>query len=136
MKSISSVRLYCERIAVAILLLGPLISGCSDGMGPHPVDAVQARSTLEAVLQSWQDGATPESWKEKSPSVVVQDMDWRLGKKLTSFEILEPTQAVDANLHCRVKLTLEDPESGAVERTVKYVVGTDPVLTVFRSAEG
>ncbi len=136
MNLISSVRLCCKRFAAPIVLLGPLIVGCNSRMVAHPVDPVQARSKLQVVLQSWQDGATPESWKERSPPVVVQDMDWRLGKKLTSFEILEPTQAVDANLHCRVNLTLEDPESGSVERTVKYVVGTSPVLTVFRSAEG
>jgi hypothetical protein len=62
-------------------------------------------------------------------------MDWKTGRKLKSFEVIEPTESVDANLHCQVKLTLEDPEKGEVEQTVKYVVGTSPVLTVFRAVE-
>jgi hypothetical protein len=104
-------------------------------MESHPVDPNLARNTLDAVLKSWQEGATPESWQQKAPSVVVQDMDWKSGKKLKSFEVVEPTETVDANLHCQVKLVFEDPEQGEEEQTVKYVVGTSPVLTVFRFVE-
>jgi len=111
------------------------MAGCNQQMETQPVDTRQARSTLEAVLKSWQEGATPESWQQKTPSVVVQDMDWKTGKKLKSYEIVAPGDAIDSNLHCQVKLTLEDPEKGEVERTVTYLVGTSPVLTVFREVQ-
>ena len=136
MSSRDSVRSPGERFAAACVLCLPLLAGCgSNRMEAHPVDSNLARNTLDAVLKSWQEGATPESWQQKTPSVVVQDMDWKFGKKLKSFEVIEPTESVDANLHCQVKLTLEDPEKGEVEQTVKYVVGTSPVLTVFRAVE-
>jgi hypothetical protein len=135
MSSYSSVLSCGERFAAALVLCLPLLAGCSNKMEAHPVDPNLARNTLDAVLKSWQEGATPESWQQKTPSVVVQDMDWKTGKKLKSFEVIEPTESVDANLHCQVKLTLEDPEKGEVEQTVKYVVGTSPVLTVFRAVE-
>ena len=99
----------------------------------HRVDAAQARQTLENVLNCWKEGATPESCKEMNPSVVVQDMDWKAGLKLSSFEILGDGEAVDANLRCPVKLTLQDPKQGQIERKVTYLVGTSPVLTVFRA---
>jgi hypothetical protein len=56
------------------------------------------------VLASWREGETPESWKLKSPAVVIQDFDWQSGAKLNSFEIVDQGEPVDANLHCRVKL--------------------------------
>lgn len=110
------------------------IGGCG-GYSPeaHRVDPALARKTLEEVLASWQQGATPESWQEKTPQVVVQDMEWKSGTKLKSFEIVGDGKAIDANLNCRVKLTFADGDDGERERTVLYYVGTSPVLTVFRA---
>ena len=119
----------------AILLAAALVvsAGCGGGGPPaDPVDSEQARETLEAVLASWQAGESPADWRDRSPEVVVQDMDWLRGARLKRFELLGPGEAVDANLHCQVKLWLEDPGGGETERTVTYEVGTDPVLTVFR----
>jgi hypothetical protein len=134
MYSPHSVNSHGARLWLLAMIL-PLLAGCSNKMESHPVDPNLARNTLDAVLKSWQEGATPESWQQKAPSVVVQDMDWKSGKKLKSFEVVEPTETVDANLHCQVKLVFEDPEQGEEEQTVKYVVGTSPVLTVFRFVE-
>ena len=107
-------------------------SGCgSESPEAHRVDSHRARSTLESVLASWQQGETPESWKQKSPEVVVQDFDWQGGAKLQAFAILSE-QPIDANLHCQVKLTMENDKQKTIERTVTYLVGTSPVLTVFR----
>ena len=120
-------------IATAVLTLLLALPGC----GPRqetaaPVDPEKARSTLEAVLSDWKEGGSPEAWQERSPEVVVQDFDWAAGTKLKSFELLGPGESRDANLICKVKLVLEQSPRGDVERTVTYVVGTDPVLTVFR----
>lgn len=111
-----------------------LIGGCGGySAEANRVDPELARKTLEEVLTSWQEGATPESWQQKTPQVVVQDMEWKSGKTLKSFEILDGGQAIDANLNCQVKLTLTDGETGERQRTVTYYVGTSPVLTVFRA---
>jgi hypothetical protein len=107
--------------------------GCG-GYSPeaHRVDAGQARTLLENVLASWREGETPESWKLKSPAVVIQDFDWQSGAKLNSFEIVDQGEPVDANLHCRVKLNFTDSRKKDIERTVTYLIGTSPALTVFR----
>lgn len=111
------------------------LSGCGGYSAKmHRVESTLARGTLESVLKSWQDGAAPESWQEKKPKVVVQDMEWQAGTKLNTFEILGDGEAIDANLYCKVKLKLESPGKGKREQTVTYLVGTSPVLTVFRSA--
>jgi hypothetical protein len=121
--------------AMLAALVSTGVSGCGGySAAAHRVAADEARSTLDAVLKSWQEGETPDAWQQKTPAVVVQDMEWKSGVKLISFEMLE-SQAIDANLHCRVKLILDTPQRGQVERTVKYLVGTSPVLTVFRALE-
>jgi hypothetical protein len=86
------------------------------------------------VLQNWQQGGTPEQWRQHDPEVVVQDFDWSDGFKLKRFEMLGPGDPRDANLYCQVRLTLESPKQVELNRIVTYVVGTDPVLTVFRDA--
>ena len=53
------------------------------------------------------------------------------GKKLVDYEVIGEGKEVDANLIAQVKLTLEDKGS-QIEKTVTYVVGTAPKLTVFR----
>jgi hypothetical protein len=119
--------------AGAALLFVLAGTGCNFGPATaRPVDPEVARQTLEQVLSDWRDGGTPDAWQQRSPQVVVQDFDWAAGAALTSFEILGPGEARDANLFCRVRLVLNGPAKGGAQRTVTYVVGTDPVLTVFR----
>ena len=111
-------------------------SGCRGySSAKHRVESTTARSTLETVLKSWQEGASPESLQEKKPKIVVQDLDWKTGTKLLAFEILGEGDAIDANLYCKVKLKMESPGKGKSEKTVTYLIGTSPVLTVFRSVE-
>lgn len=116
-----------------LVIMTLCVSGCGYSAAEHRVTSTTARSTLESVLKSWQEGESSESWQQKTPKVVVQDMDWKAGAKLQSFEILGEGEAIDANLHCQVKLKFAQPRNGKKEQTVTYLVGTSPVLTVFRS---
>ena len=125
---------FIRSVTLGLLaLLMVCLSGCGGNPGEeHRVNAIDARAILEDVLASWQQGETPESWRKKTPEVVVQDLEWKRGAKLKGFEIQGQGEAVDANLHCHVKLMLVDGQQQESERTVKYLVGTSPVRTVFR----
>jgi len=110
----------------------PLLGlGCDSSHALHPVSPATARQTLETVLAGWKEGKPPDAWRKEKPEIVVQDIDWSMGKKLVGYEILGEGRAVDANLYCDVKLELAE-EAGAKSKTVTYLVGTSPVLTVFR----
>jgi hypothetical protein len=118
---------------LGLLAVVPMwIAGCSKAGSPHPVEPDLARKTLQDVLQSWQDGAKIESWREHDPEVVVQDIDWEAGRQLESFEILGEGTPLDSILYCEVKIVIADPEAGSSDKTVTYQVGTAPVVTVFR----
>lgn len=124
---------YVKRLSAATLLMFMLFAGCESAATAHRVNGDLARQILADVLQGWRDGGKPEDWKSKTPSVVVQDMEWMTGHKLIDFEILEEGELIDANLHCQVKLTIADANQATQVKTVTYLVGTSPVCTVFRS---
>lgn len=114
------------------LCLAALTGGCGSGHSPHPVQPELARSTLQEVLESWKNGDTIDAWQAGHPEVVVQDLDWMEGRKLEDFQILGEGEAVDANLLCQVRLTLDAADAEPEEQTVTYQVTTSPKRTVFR----
>ena len=117
----------------AVWFCGFNLAGCGSGVYQSaPVDEDVASDTLTQVLDSWKEGETPDSLQEQSPKITVQDFDWTSGMKLVSYEIVGEPKAVNANLIAKVKLNLEDKSGSASEKTVTYVVGTSPQLTVFR----
>jgi hypothetical protein len=66
--------------------------------------------------------------------MTVQDFEWESGAKLLDYEVLGDGQSRDANLSVKVKLMLASDQAKAkkVEKTVSYLVGTSPSITVFR----
>ncbi|QDV54908.1 hypothetical protein Mal33_08740 [Rosistilla oblonga] len=126
-----------RRLTWAVLLIGSVIAsiGCS-GYSPaeHRVDTNVAHDTLQRVLSQWQQGRSSEDCLAMQPPVIVQDMDWKSGTQLDAFEIVAPGEARDANYYCEVTLSLHSSDSPPRSKKVVYLVGTSPVLTVFRSA--
>ncbi len=69
--------------------------------------------------------------------MTVQDLDWAGGAKLIDYQILDDGKALDANLSVRVKLVFDGlgkTPGKSAEKTVWYLVGTSPSVTVFRDA--
>lgn len=129
-------KLSATRLAARLLLAWSclMLFGCgSYSATEHRVEAGTAKKVLEEVLASWKDGGSIDDWQKRKPQVVVQDMDWKSGAALQSFEINGEGEAIDANLHCQVKLKLLLPNKTKSEKTVTYLVGTSPVTTVFRA---
>jgi hypothetical protein len=112
---------------------GPILSGCSGG-GPRaaPVDPARAREALQAALESWKKGDKIESLKDGSPPIVAQDFDWMAGNLLVAYEVAGEGKDDDANLRIPVKLIMRTAQGKEVKKSVWYVVGTSPTLTVFR----
>jgi hypothetical protein len=113
-------------------LLCALAAGCSRQQRAAPVNVSLAQESLRKSLDSWKKGDDPGSLRHGSPSITVQDLDWKNGYKLTDYEIIGEGKYDDANLRCPVKLKLLEPNGKEVSREVTYMVGTDPSITVFR----
>lgn len=117
-----------------LLALGCVwLAGC--GYAVHqskPVDGDKARDILKDVLESWKGGDSIESLQSQDPPIIVQDFDWMGGAKLLEYTILPDDKEIDANLEANVKLKLKDKQGAESEKTVIYLVGTAPKMTVFR----
>lgn len=122
----------CPRRLVALLAAALLFAGCSGSNRAAPVDPARAQEALKTALDGWKKGDSPTSLQTGSPSITVQDLDWMAGAKLLAYRVEGEGRAVEANLYVPVELTLRTPKGKEVKKSVHYVVGTSPILTVFR----
>jgi hypothetical protein len=106
--------------------------GCTGASVAEPVEPAKARDALRATLDAWKSGSQADDLKSHPMAIVARDMDWQAGWKLLDYELQGEGKAVDANLLCRVTLELADPQGARKKEDVQYVVGTSPVVTVFR----
>ena len=100
-----------------------------------PSNPPRPREALKTALDHWKTGAEPGSLASSSTPMTVQDFDWAGGAKLIDYQMVNDGNAYDANLRVRVKLTLSNSgrdKGKAAEKTVWYLVGTSPSVTVFR----
>jgi hypothetical protein len=119
--------------ALVISVLAVALIGCGERRA-KPVDVELARATLIDVLNHWKQGGAIDDLRKASPEIVVQEAIWTGGKSLDEFTLADQGRTEDANWYCEVELTLSPRDGGPpVKKTVTYVVGTDPVLTVFHA---
>lgn len=122
--------------AAAVAAAALALAGCT--VGPPkaaPVEPEKARTALKTTLDAWKAGRAIDSLAGETPPIVAQDLDWMAGAKLTDYQVVDDGLAQDANLKIRVKLTVRDPQGKTAAKTVTYIVGTDPKVTVFRAME-
>jgi hypothetical protein len=120
-------------VACLAAMLAFTLSGCS-GAAAHAVDPSRARDALVVALDHWKTGEDPRALPSSTTPMTVQDFDWLGGAKLIDYQLLSEGQKRDANLSVKVKLTLASNQGKGknVEKTVYYLVGTSPSVTVFR----
>jgi hypothetical protein len=124
---------YGRRSAL-LLICTMLICGCGGEPRAAPVDLAVARVTLEQVMEHWKSGGKIDDLRSRKPEVVVQEALWSDGRKLLDYSLVGEGRPEDANWFCEVELTLEsDGGNEPIKKKITYVVGTDPVLTVFRA---
>jgi hypothetical protein len=113
------------------LLRAGLLSGCGGLPPPRPVDAEQARQTLQQTLDAWKAGEEPSSLQGRKPAVHVADHDWDAGVRLLDYT-LAGDQPRGGDLLCRVTLSLENDKGRKYQKAAVYSVGTGSALTVLR----
>jgi hypothetical protein len=119
------------RLVLAGIMTCGCLVGCSD-RGVKGVDTDGARQALRTTLETWKKGGPIESLKEQTPSIVAQDLDWESGATLIGFNVLDDGKDESISLRIPVELTIQNKAGKEVKKKVKYMVGTSPVITVFR----
>jgi hypothetical protein len=110
-----------------------LVTGCSNRR-LEPVDPDLARQSLVEALDIWQHGGLITEMRVHTPEIVVQEAAWSDGASLVQYRLLDDGRVEDANMFFEVELTLlKSGMDKPINKTVTYVVGTAPVITVFRA---
>lgn len=104
-------------------------SGCGYSARNLSLDPDLARRSCTELLDAWKGGKTV---KDLLPAITARDEDWEGGAELVAYELLPGETSDGTNLHIPVRLTLKKPKGKETKTDVTYVVGTSPVVTVFR----
>ncbi len=123
----------CWLFALLVFAIVGMQLGCGPGgKNPRPLDREVAMESMKVFLETWRDNGSLEGLKSRSPSIIGKDADWDAGKQLVSFEI-PPTGTDDgSNLYLDVKLQLKDKNGKSQEQTIRYIIGTRPLVSIFR----
>lgn len=117
-------------IAIVAMLLQ--LVGCGSGSGAGNEE--EARTALTTALDAWKAGRSAADMRNETPEVVVGDSDWKQGRKLVAYEVGNGTFD-GKNLRVPVTLTVAQPPRGNRKLVVNYIVGTRPVVTIFRDSD-
>lgn len=120
------------RRLLVLAMLGVVLAGCSRSARSLSLSQPKAREACIAFLTAWKEG---KKVGDLSPNIVGRDSDWEAGKKLEAFDLSPEDHSDGTNLHLKVRQILKDEKGRAINQEVAYVVGTSPVVTVFRSDE-
>ncbi len=121
----------CGWLAVAALLAAA--AGCGSANARSlSLDPVLAKQSLTTFLETWKQGKDLGALKAQTPSIVAGDEAWSAGSKLVAYKISGHEFNDGANLHLTVELLLSSKKKKAGKTTVTYIVGTSPVITIFR----
>ena len=121
-----------RRLLMVVVVLSCTILGCDRSARSLSLNQPKAREACNAFLTAWKNGKQVADLK---PKIIGRDSDWETGKKLESCVILKDERSDGPNLHLTVRRIVKDSTGREIQQEVFYVVGTSPVVTVFRSDE-
>jgi hypothetical protein len=125
-------RVRQESLRAVIIAAILQLAGCSGEVIPATEEA--ARAALAGALDAWKAGRKAGEMRGQSPEVIVRDTDWNSGRRLVAYEIGQGTFD-GKSLRVPVTLTIAAPPRGSRKLTATYIVGTKPVVTIFRDGE-
>jgi hypothetical protein len=108
------------------------LAGCSDSKPlPMATTPEAARPALQAALDAWKAGRTPEELRGQSPPVYFNDADFGRGRKLADYSIEGDGTPMGTGLSFAVTLTLQG-NGKPTPRKLAYRVATQPTVSIYR----
>ncbi len=122
---------YLNRRGFALVALTLMLAGCSPTKAPMS-DAAKAKELLQKMLGEWQSGTKLGEIRKLSPPVYVTEDLWRNGAKLDEFSLADDSEVLGSNIRIQVKLKCSSTNGKVDEKSVRYLVTTQPALTIAR----
>jgi hypothetical protein len=104
--------------------------GCGQSARNLSLDESKAKNACTVFLNAWKDRKKSVDLK---PAITGKDEDWEAGRKLASIELLPDERSDGVNPRVPVRIVLKDDAGAESQQQATYIVGTSPVVTVFRS---
>jgi hypothetical protein len=118
-------RIFFAALSLCLLL------GCGQGAG-EPADLEQAGPALRTALEAWKDGKSQEDLANQSPSILMNEDDWRMGKRLLDFKMEDQGSLFGRQVVWKTQIKLQDPNGKTEDRRATYVIDTTPRLVIVR----
>lgn len=119
-----------KRLATIVALSVGLLQGCGRGLDKD-ADPEEGVKALHAALAAWKDGKTQAEVEALTPSILVNDDDWRTGKRLLAFKV-EESGLSGRQVRCRARIKLGGKDGKTVEQWATYIIDTTPRLVIVR----
>ncbi len=121
-----------KRFTLFIALSACLVMGCGRGLDPAADPAV-ADKALQTALEAWKSGKSPQDLTKARPSIIMNEDDWRVGKRLLDFD-MEKGSVSGRQVRCRVRIRLQDKNDKTVDRDAVYIIDTVPQIVIVRDS--
>jgi hypothetical protein len=119
-----------KHVVLTIPLLVLLLSGCNRGLGPE-ANRDDADKALRTALDAWKSGKPQDDLDKENPSIIMNEDDWRVGKRLLDFT-MEESSLSGRQVRCRVRLKLQEKNDRPTERNAVYIIDTTPRIVIVR----
>jgi hypothetical protein len=119
-----------KRLLLGVLCLG-LLQGCNKGPGEN-ADLEQAGPALRTALETWKSGSSQQDLASQNPPILMNEVDWREGKRLLSYQMDEAGALHGRQVVWRVQIKLQDKSGKTEDRKAKYIIDTTPRLVIVR----
>lgn len=120
-------RLASFIVVAAVACLSP---GCGRTLDPA-ADQGLAEKALQTALEAWKSGRSQDDLQRGSPSILMNEDDWRTGKRLVDFRMEKPALN-GRQVQCRVHITLQESDGKPVDRDAVYIIDTTPRIVIVR----
>lgn len=114
---------------VAAVLL--LQCGCGPATAPMS-DSTKAKELVQSMLDEWKAGTSMDTMKQRTPPIYLTEDLWRSNTKLEDYALVGESEVQGSNIRFQVKLKCTNKSGKAVEKSVRYLVTTQPALTMVR----
>jgi hypothetical protein len=122
-----------KRLAVIIAIALCFSAGCGGRKLAPNSDVDAADQALRTALEAWKSGKSQTELEAGQPSILMNEDDWRVGKRLLEFK-MEPSGLSGRQVRCKVHIKLQDKDQKPAERDAVYIIDTIPRIVIVRDS--
>lgn len=107
------------------------VFGCGTG-ATEPADINKAGPALRTALEAWKRGLSQQELADQTPSILVNEEDWRAGKRLVHFEMMDEGSLSGRQVVWKARIQLEGKDGKKEDHNATYVIDTTPRIVIVR----